>query len=44
MPPAGGVDDAEPADTDEAGEHRRKQHGPVLSDKLSGGNKTPQIE
>ena len=27
MPPAGGIDDAEPADADEAGEHRRKQHG-----------------
>ena len=42
MPPAGGVDDAEPADTDEAGEHRRKQHGPVISGKLIRRDKSPQ--
>src|SRR5260370_425075 len=40
MPLAGGVDDAEPADTDEAGDQGREQHGPIISGKLCNKNKT----
>jgi hypothetical protein len=39
MPGAGGVNDAEPADPDDMGEHRREQHGPILSGKAIGSEK-----
>ena len=44
MPLAGRVDDAEPTDADETGEHGSEQHTQILSGKLVKGNKTLKAE